>query len=78
MRGLMMSDAEKNYITGYNLSLDFLDELDFKTKGNPTSQHFTGMLACLFEVMYVHQPKELVDEVIFMAQEFAIYDSEKE
>ena len=61
-----------------SLCLDLIEELGFKTKDNPTPQHFTGILSCLFNLLYVHQPKDEVNRVVSMAQEFAIEDAKKE
>ena len=72
-----MSDTQKNYDEGYGLCLDLIDELGFKTKDNPTPQHFAGILSCLFNLLYVHQPKDFY-RVIALAQEFAIDNAEKE
>jgi hypothetical protein len=74
----MSKFTQKNYQEGYDLSLDLIEELGFKTQDNPTPQHFAGILSCLFNLLYVHQPKEEVNKVISMAQEFAFEDAEKE
>ena len=64
-----MSNTQKNYDEGYDLCLDLIEELGFKTKDNPTPQHFTGILSCLFNLLYVHQPKDEVNRVVSMAQD---------
>jgi len=74
----MSKFIQENYDLGYGLSLDLIEELGFKTKDNPTPQHFAGILSCLFNLLYVHQPLDEVNRVISMAQEFAIDDAEKE
>ena len=73
-----MSNTQKNYDEGYGLCLDLIEELGFKTQDNPTPQHFAGILSCLFNLLYVNQPKDEVNKVISMAQEFAFKDAEKE
>ncbi|WP_370104418.1 MULTISPECIES: hypothetical protein [Flavobacteriaceae] len=74
----MSEFTEKNYQEGYNLSLELIDELGFKTEDNPSVEHFAGIFTCLFNLLYVHQSKDEVDKVVSMAQKFAYEDAMKE
>ena len=74
----MSKFIQENYDLGYSLSLDLIDELGFKTKDNPSVEHFAGMFTCLFNMLYVMQDKNEVDKVVSLAQEFAYKDAMKE
>ena len=75
---MMSKFTQENYDVGYALSLDLIEELGFKTKDKPSHEHFAGIFTCLFNMLYVHQPKDEVDKVVSMAQEFAYEDAMKE
>ena len=74
----MSEFSGKNYQEGYDLSLDLIDELGFKSKDNPSVEHFAGIFTCLFNMLYVMQDKNEVDKVVSLAQEFAFEDAMKE
>ena len=71
-----MKDIGKDFDGGYQLTLQLIDDLAGISKGNPSSNHIAGAIACILNFSYVFSPsEEAVDALIEFCKDFAIKES---